>query len=154
MKTTENQTTQLELKKTNSLEFVNQIVHEVKEGYINPLVAFASIKELEKAFTTAKREIEELATIEAEKHGSNFEYFDYKVTLKNGGKMYDFKGIPEVESLEGELKATKDKYKAALDGIDKGLTILQDGGFVSADGEILPLPKVKYRKSSIAICKK
>ena len=141
-------------KQTDSLSFISKLVDNVKGGYVNPLEAFVSIKELEKAFTKAKKEIEELATREAEKYGTNFNYFDYQVTLKNGGKIFDYKGIPEVDELEAKLKQTKTKYRVAFEGIETGNTILNDEGFVSAQGEVLPLPNIKYRKSSITVIKK
>ena len=56
--------------------------------------------------------------------------------------------------MEKHLKEMKGKYKAALEGVTKGNTILEKNHcFIDADGTIQKLPKWKYNKSSIVLTK-
>ena len=81
-------------------------------------------------------------------------YGDHKLTYKQGSKGVDYSDCEQIVLMENHLKELKGKYKAALDGVEKGVTqTLENHKFVDANGEICNLPKWKYNKSSIQLTK-
>jgi len=83
--------------------------------------------------------------IETEANAYQNEYKGVTFEFKSGGKMFNFKGISEIDSKEAELKALKEKYQAAWENKQKGLLA------VTEDGEELQLPTISYRKSSMIV---
>jgi len=61
-----------------------------------------------------KAEISEAVIIEASKHGKTFNYLDAEITNKYSAGRYDYSNIPEIVAKELELKAIKDKHRAAI----------------------------------------
>jgi len=133
----------MELLKTIKVdEVVANITTAVLEGDVNPLEAIISLKKLEEIVKKAKINIAEMVIDEAAKYGAKtFTFADAEITKKNSAGRYDFSEIPEVVSLELELKALKDKHKAVLkvDVIDL------------ETGELLAAPIYKGGKEIISI---
>ena len=135
-----------------------------EEGEITNLDALLEMRshreEFEKSMALIKdfeeTKINEIAN-EAGQYPEGYHGFEIKAV--NGRKTFSYKGIAEVESLEEQLKSTKEKYSSAFEGIQKGNTTLDelpDGkkGWVSPDGETLPLPDLTIGKSFITVKKK
>lgn len=76
-------------------------------------------------------------------------YRGYKFEIRSGGRMFNFKHIPEWQTYDSGKKDCEARYKAMLDAKLKGSTFAN----VTEDGEELPLPKITYRKSSLIIKK-
>lgn len=74
-------------------------------------------------------------------------YNGYKIEVRNGGKIYSYKNIPEWVKAEQKKKDIEAKYKSALEAKLKGNAYAG----VSEDGEELPMPEISYRKSSIVL---
>ena len=132
----------MELLKTIKVnEVVANITSSVLDGTINPLEAIVSLKKLEEIVKLAKASISDAVIDEATKHGKTFTYGDAEITNKSSAGRYDYSNIVEVVSMELELKALKDKHKAALK-VD----------VINLDtGELLAAPIYKGGKEIISI---
>ena len=122
-------------------EVVDNITSSVMDGTINPLEAIVSLKKLEEIVKLAKSSISDAVIDEASKHGKTFTYGDAEITNKSSAGRYDYSNIPEIVAREIELKAIKDKHKAALkvDVIDL------------ETGELIAAPIYKGGKEIISI---
>ena len=129
------------IKNIKVAEIVANISTSVNNGEVNPLDAIVSLKKLEMTVKQTKAEISELVIIEAAKHGKTFNYLDAEITNKYSAGRYDYSNIPEIVAKELELKAIKDKHRAAInvDVIDLDT------------GELLAAPIYKGGKEIISI---
>ena len=129
------------LKTIKVAEVVANITTSVNNGDINPLEAIVSLKKLEEIVKLAKASISDAVIDEAAKHGKTFTYGDAEITNKLSAGRYDFSNIAEIVAKELELKALKDKHKAALkvDVIDLDT------------GELIAAPIYKGGKEIISI---
>ena len=133
--------------------FLEDIVRQVKHGNIPACFAAIQIKQLEKDFKRTLSEIDEQAKDELI-GVTSFTYGDFQLKFKEGSRTVDYSGCPEVVNMEKHLKLIKEKYKAGLEGVEKGNTVLLEGHyFVDQNGEQLPLPTHRYNKSSIILTK-
>jgi len=132
----------MELLKTIKVnEVVDNLTGSVMDGTINPLEAIVRLKKLEEIVKLAKIRISGAVIDEAAKYGKTFTYLDAEITNKSSAGRYDYSNIPEIVAREIELKAIKDKHKAALkvDVIDLDT------------GELLAAPIYKGGKEIISI---
>lgn len=133
----------------------NRLIHvqsAVKHGEMNPLAAVIELrkyrKHLENSLALIKDfEIEYYEEIQNEAEKYQNQYDGFKFEFRNGRKTYDFKSIPEWQSAEKYKKEIEAKYKSMLQAKINGAPHAN----VSEDGEELPLPEVKYSKSSLII---
>ena len=102
------------IKNIKVAEVVANISTSVNNGEVNPLDAIVSLKKLEMIVKQTKAEISEAVIIEASKHGKTFNYLDAEITNKYSAGRYDYSNIPEIVAKELELKAIKDKHRAAI----------------------------------------
>lgn len=129
------------LKTIKVAEVVANITTSVNNGDVNPLEAIVSLKKLEQIVKQAKAEIADAVIDEAAKHGKTFTYLDAEITNKYSAGRYDYSNIPEIVAKEIELKAIKDKHRAAIN-VD----------VVDLDtGELLVKPIYKGGKEIISI---
>ena len=129
------------LKTIKVAEVVANITTSVNNGDVNPLEAIVSLKKLEQIVKQAKSEIAEAVIDEAAKYGKTFTYGDAEITNKYSAGRYDYSNIPEIVAKEIELKAIKDKHRAAIN-VD----------VVDLDtGELLVKPIYKGGKEIISI---
>lgn len=124
-----------------------EAVQQVLDGLADPIEVFANIKQDLDLLNKCKEQIEEYAMKEAEKFGKNFEYKGFKIELRDGGRNYSFKNIKEWVDKTKEVKEIEEKAKAAYSSYEKGLQT------ANADGEIMELPEVTFRKASIIVKK-
>mgnify|MGYP005988831871 CR=1 FL=1 len=133
----------MELLKTIKVnEVVANITSSVENGELNALEAIISLKKLEEIVKKAKSNIADIVIDEAAKYTEKtFKIGDAEISKKLSAGRYDFSNIPEIVAKELELKALKDKYKAALksDVIDLDT------------GELLQAPIYKGGKEIISI---
>ena len=129
------------LKTIKVAEVVANITTSVNNGDVNPLEAIISLKKLEQIVKQAKAEIDEAVIDEAAKHGKTFTYLDAEITNKYSAGRYDYSNIPDIVDKEIEIKALKDKHRAAIN-VD----------VVDLDtGELLAAPIYKGGKEIISI---
>lgn len=130
--------------------FINELVKRVKEGNQSALDVFISFKQIADYLEKAKKEIDEVAINEAEKY-QNETYNGFKVSIVQGRKMFDFKNIKEYSEKQSELKSIEEKYKSALDGVQKGTVQIDGENWIDQNGELLPFPKISYGKSYVKL---
>lgn len=128
----------------NYLNFIEWAVMEGNE--LDPLEAFATVKNIGKMFEKTQKIIESEAIAEAEKVGTkSFTKAGISFELRDGAKNFDFKGIAEIDQLEQQLKDAKEKYKRAYFAKADGIMAVTD------DGEVLEVPTLKFNKSSLIV---
>ena len=74
-------------------------------------------------------------------------YNGFDVAVRNGGRMYNFKGVDEWMTYDKAKKECEDRLKQAFISKEKGLLV------ASEDGEEIELPTLSYRKSSVIVKK-
>lgn len=128
-----------------------KILEQVESGDINFLEAVIEVRKIKLGINSLLKDLDAFENeyyneiqMEASEHQN--EYKGAKFEFRNGRKMFDFKGIDEVEKANQELKAIKDKYQSAWENRQKGLVPIDE-----ETGEILNLPVVKYGKSSLVV---
>ncbi|MCB0745269.1 MAG: hypothetical protein KDC67_15275 [Ignavibacteriae bacterium] len=124
-----------------------QAVQEVIDGNADPLEVYAALNLELKELETCKKQIEDYAKEEAEKHGSKFEHKGYKFEVRQGGRSYSFKNIKAWSDKQKEIKEIEERYKSAFSSYEKGLMTADE------NGEEMELPEVSYRSNSLIIKK-
>jgi len=127
-------------------ETIDNIIHAIELGYVNPLDAFAVFKELEKRFNEAKKQIDELAYNESEKYDKTFKIGSYQFTRVEGRKQFDFKNIDEWKIAKENLVQIENKYKSVYENNKNGISSLNE-----QTGEVLQTPIVTFSKSSLSV---
>lgn len=116
--------------------FVHKTVIELKDGYTNPLNFYIQLKAVETTLKDllANKEVREMVSEEARKHGKNFEMNGCKIEYsENISPKYDYSvcGDTEWESLQAQLKSLQDKIKVRetfLKSIQSNSTIMDESG--------------------------
>ena len=140
-------------RKRTAKMFLDDIVLKVEQGLIAPEFATLQLKQLAKQFKLTELQLEEY-TMDSLVGTDHYIWGDYKITRREGSKTVDYSECEDIVLMEKHLKEMKGKYKAALEGVTKGNTILEKNHcFIDADGTIQKLPKWKYNKSSIVLTK-
>lgn len=125
---------------------IESIKTGIENGLINPLDAFIVYNELKKLLDNAKKEIDEIAQVEADKYTEKtINYNGYTITKTEGRKQIDFSNIQEWVDAKENLKRIEDKYKQ----VEKSTYLSID----KETGEVLEKPIVTYSKSSLTIKK-
>lgn len=127
-------------------------VHRAENGEISMLDAFIQIeeerKQLENSLAIVKSfkddQFENIAN-EALEYPEGYKGFT--VEVRSGGKMYNYKSIPEWQDADQKKKEVEHKYKVMLEAKLSGSSFAN----ISEEGEELPLPEISYRKSSIIL---
>jgi|688.fasta_scaffold286752_2 hypothetical protein len=85
-------------------------------------------------------------------------YCGFEIKSVNGRKMYNFKGISEIEEKEVEQKQLKEKYQSAFDGFQKGTvqTVVENDVryWIDDNGELKPFPELTIGKSYLTVKQK
>jgi hypothetical protein len=123
----------------NSIEM---LLKGVQNGYINALDVFATFKKLEGIFNDAKKQVDELAILEAEKYDKTFTYQNVQFTKRDGAERLNFNEDDVCQKLELSLKERKELVKLATKSKD---------AIYDADGVEVPKVSSKFDKSSLTI---
>ena len=106
--------------------------------------------EIIKQFETDR--INEIAH-EAEQYCGKYRGFEIKSV--NGRKVYNYKGISEIEEKQKEAKVLEEQYKNAFEGILKGIvqTTEVDGVkyWIDENGELKQIPELQIGKSYLTV---
>ena len=134
------------------LEFQNEILDSVTNGFEDPLFLLVKIKAFTKALDGAIDSIQEFALSEAQKHGKSFAIYGAKVEVKEmGTKWYfDKTGDPVIARIAEQKdqigKAEKDR-QAFLKTLKEKTSFLDE-----ESGEVFTVyPARKESKTGIAI---
>ena len=134
--------------------------NDVEFGDVSALDTLLYMREIkdycEKTMEVAKQfeeQFSDLISKEAESFGNI--YKGHEIKLVNGRKMYSFKMISEVESIESQLKETKEKYQKAFEGLQKGIvqTVQENDKtyWIDENGELKEFPELSYGKSYLTV---
>lgn len=125
---------------TINMRALEQLVQDVHDGNENPLKAYGILKQIEGKCKTYISEIEGAAQEAAAKYTEKtFTDSGFIFEKRAGGKSHNFKGIPEFDMAQAHLDSVKEKYKTKGGELDE------------ETGEILPMPKITYRKDSLIL---
>ena len=134
------------------LEFQNEILDSVTNGFEDPLFLLVKLKAFTKALDGAIDSIQEYALSEAQKHGKSFAIYGAKVEVKEmGTKWYfDKTGDPIIARISEQKdqigKAEKDR-QAFLKTLKEKTSFLDE-----ESGEVFTVyPARKESKTGIAI---
>jgi len=130
------------------------ISDKVENGKINLLAALILFEELKKGLEDSLDMVKQFKYENQNEIDSQAKEYDgyyngWKIELRNGGKTFDFKSIPEWQEAEKSKKSIEEKYKSMWIAKTNG----NPRANVSEDGEELQLPEIKYRKSSVILKK-
>lgn len=125
---------------------IQSIKTGIDNGLINPLDAFIVYNELKKLLDNAKKEIDEIAQVEADKYTEKtINYNGYSITKTDGRKQLDYSNIQEWVEAKENLKRIEEKYKM----VEKSTLLSID----QETGEVLEKPIVTFTKTSLTIKK-
>jgi hypothetical protein len=134
------------------LEFQNEILDSVTNGFEDPLFLIVKLKAFTKALDGAIDSIQEHALSEAQKHGKSFAIYGAKVEVKEMGTkwFFDKTGDPIIariaEQKDQISKAEKDR-QAFLKTLKEKTSFLDE-----ESGEVFTVyPARKESKTGIAI---
>jgi hypothetical protein len=134
----------IKLKDVN--DFIFNLANDVKDGFIDPIVALKTLSDLSKGIDEYKKEVYEIALKEAEKYSEKtFEHQGVKVEKRNGSRLWNFKGIQEWNDLNESRKSKEELYKSAFDNYAKGVQMVDE------NGEQVPIPVVTYGKDVLVL---
>ncbi len=126
----------------------SQLVQDALDGNESALKAYAILKSEHAKFTEYIKEVEPAAFSEAANWDEKtFKLEGFKFTKKAGGKMWNFKELPEWQKAKAAITDIEEKAKLAYANYDKGLMS------VTLDGDVKELPIVTYRKDSVSVTK-
>lgn len=130
-------------------EMLNAI-HKVEQGNLPVLDALIQLEEERKNLETSLAIIksfkaEQLENIADEAINYKDGFKGFKIEVRSGGRMYNFKNIEEWKTYQKNLKDCEERYKQAFILKEKGLMV------ASEDGEEMELPEISYRKSSVIV---
>lgn len=103
-------------------------------------------------------EDERINEISNEAQSYNGNYCGFEIKAVSGRKTYSYKGIPEIEEKNNEVKSLQEKYISAFDGFQKGTvqTVVEDEVryWVDENGELKPFPELNIGKSFLTVKEK
>jgi hypothetical protein len=155
----QDKTTRIKEKRANILSFLDMVVSNVKEGWVNPLLAFSEMENIKKKLDNCAKEIKEDAINEAQQYGKSFDFNGFVIENFNGRKTFDYSQCQEIVELETKLKARKEFYKKSKIAADAGgwneIETLPDGStrqvFQDENNELLVAPSIKYSAEYITL---
>jgi len=134
------------------LEFQNEILDSVSNGFEDPLFLLIKLKAMSKALDGAIDSIQEYALSEAQKHGKTFAIYGAKVEIKEMGTkwFFDKTGDPIIARISNQKdqisKEEKDR-QAFLKTLKEKTSFLDE-----ESGEVFTVyPARKESKTGIAI---
>jgi hypothetical protein len=134
------------------LDFQNEILDSVTNGFEDPLFLLVKLKAMSKALDGAIDSIQEFALSEAQKHGKSFAIYGAKVEVKEMGTkwFFDKTGDPVIARIAEQKdqigKAEKDRQSFLK-------TLKEKTSFLDEEsGEVFTVyPARKESKTGIAI---
>ena len=126
-------------------EYIEILSEKALNGDADPLDTFILLRDMKKKIEDALKQVEDAAIIEAAKYGKSFEHNGYKIGLRDGSKRFTYKGIIDWDKADADKKKVEEMLKMSWASNEKGIQSITD------DGEVIPVPKVSYGKSSITL---
>lgn len=98
--------------KAEIAEQIQRVTDQVADGTINPLRAYGLLAALEKVVAEAKKAIQDLALMEADKYPDKTnDVYGAQFQIKEAGVKYDFSDSPEWNALQVQIEELKARQK-------------------------------------------
>lgn len=155
----QDKTTRIKEKRANILSFLDMVVSNVQEGWVNPLLAYSEMENIKKKLDNCTKKIKDDAINEAQQYGKSFDFNGFVIENFNGRKTFDYSQCHEIVELEAQLKERKEFYKKSKIAADAGgwneIETLSDGStrqvFQDENNELLVAPSIKYSAEYITL---
>jgi len=155
----QDKTTRIKEKRADFSSFLDMVVSNVKEGWVNPLIAYSEMENIKKKLDSSSKEVKQDAINEAQQYGKTFDFNGFVIENFNGRKTFDYSQCQEIVELEAQLKERKEFYKKAKIAADAGgwneIETLADGStrqvFQDENNELLVAPTIKYSAEYITL---
>jgi len=131
-----------------------ELADKAEEG--NEIEVFTTLRMIKKVLDETLKQIEPMAMQSCELEAPDNKPFirnGFEIQKRTGGRIIDYTSVPVIAEKIEELDRYKNKVKHALQGLEKGATMLSDGQMILADGECVDVPKYKFKKDSIVVKK-
>lgn len=140
------------IQETRSIsEMANICISAIKEGEVEPLVAYINLSKLAKVIDTIKddTDVRDIALRELAKYGKRATFGDTTLEEAEVGVRYDFSGCGD--SKLAEMYAVRDRILADIKDREKMLKNIPATGMADAEtGEVI-YPAVKTSKTQIKV---
>lgn len=110
----------------------------VDSGNLNPLDAYCELNRIEKICAELKKQIQQQAVNEAQKHGKTFKHMGFEIQCKSSAGRWKFDHINDWAAAKMKLSIIEDNAKTAHKLIEKGLLPLNDGGEILEPATYIP----------------
>ena len=117
--------------KTGIEKYVNQCIHEVEAGILEPLHMAVYLKTMEKIVEGIQKGIKEAALTEAQKYEKSFDFHGARIEQTELGTKYDYSTCQDIawNKLDEEIKLLSEKKKqreAFLKTVKDGMTLVEE----------------------------
>ena len=110
----------------------------VDSGNLNPLDAYCELNRIEKLCSELKKQIQQQAVNEAQKHGKTFKHMGFEIQCKSSAGRWKFDHINDWAAAKMQLSIIEDNAKTAHKLIEKGLLPVTDGGVILEPATYVP----------------
>lgn len=119
-------------------EKIIQMAYRVDNGTLNPLDAYCELNRIENLCAALKKQIQQQAVNEAQKHGKTFKHMGFEIQCKSSAGRWKFDHINDWAAAKMKLSIIEDNAKTAHKLIEKGLLPLNDGGEIVEPATYIP----------------
>ena len=110
----------------------------VDSGNLNPLDAYCELNRIEKLCSELKKQIQQQAVNEAQKHGKTFKHMGFEIQCKSSAGRWKYEHIKDWAAAKMQLSIIEDNAKTAHKLIEKGLLPVTDGGEILEAATYVP----------------
>ena len=110
----------------------------VDSGNLNPLDAYCELNRIEKLCSELKKQIQQQAVNEAQKHGKTFKHMGFEIQCKSSAGRWKYEHINDWAEAKMKLSIIEDNAKTAHKLIEKGLLPVTDGGEILEAATYVP----------------
>ena len=110
----------------------------VDSGNLNPLDAYCELSRIEKLCSELKKQIQQQAVNEAQKHGKSFKHMGFEIQCKSGAGRWKFEHINDWAAAKLKISTIEENAKWAYKLSEKGLLPVNDGGEIVEPATYVP----------------
>lgn len=119
-------------------EKIIQMAYRVDNGTLNPLDAYCELSRIENLCAALKKQIQQQAVNEAQKHGKNFKHMGFEIQCKSGAGRWKFDHINDWVVAKMNMSIIEDNAKWAYKLSEKGSLPVNDGGEILEPATYVP----------------
>jgi hypothetical protein len=110
----------------------------VDSGNLNPLDAYCELNRIEKLCSELKKQIQQQAVNEAQKHGKTFKHMGFEIQCKSSAGRWKFDHINDWVVAKMNMSIIEDNAKWAFKLSEKGSLPVNDGGEIVQPATYVP----------------